>query len=240
MTDASTRPPVLLVNGNTNAAITARLHDLACRAAPDIAFVPVTPAFGPPYVTSPSDVTIAAHAVLDAITARVRDDGDPDGCIIACFGEPGLFGARHAFHFPIVGMADSSALCAMNLGARFAILTLGEHWPAMLQDLMQLYGTGSRCSAIERIPGTPAELLADPQAAARQIAERAQEVARRTEAHSVVLGGAALAGVAALARQWTEVPLIDCLEAAVVQMGAMLRLTAKFVATGPDPASASS
>ena len=55
----------------------------------------------------------------------VRDD-EPDGCIIACFGEPGLREARRRFDFPIVGMAEASMLTAMQLGGDFAILTLAS------------------------------------------------------------------------------------------------------------------
>ena len=95
------------------------------------------------------------------IAFAARHD-EPDGCIIACFGEPGLLEARQRFDFPIIGMAEASMLTAMQLGGNFAILTLGEHWPAMLRDLVKLYGVQDRCIGIERIDGTPFELMADP------------------------------------------------------------------------------
>ena len=117
--------------------------------APELEFLPCTPQGGPAYVSTPSDFALAAEKVVEAIDTAVRNE-KPDGCIIACFGEPGLPEARRRFDFPIVGMAEASMLTAMQLGGNFAILTLGEHWPAMLGDLVKVYGVQDRCMGIER------------------------------------------------------------------------------------------
>ena len=151
------KPRILLVNGNSSQSVTDRLAGLAMAAAPEFEFRPYTPQGGPAYVSNPADVALAAEKVVDTIAIAARDE-DPDGCLIACFGEPGLLEARRNFNFPVVGMAEASMLTAMQLGGNFAILTLGEYWPAMLRDLVKLYGVQDRCVGIERIEGTPFEL----------------------------------------------------------------------------------
>jgi len=182
-------------------------------AAPELEFRPCTPQGGPAYVSTPEDVALAARKVVETIALATQHD-EPDGCIIACFGEPGLFEARRRFAFPIVGMAEASMLTAMQLGGDFAILTLGEHWPAMLQDLVKLYGVQDRCVGIERIEGSPFELLADPRGAAESVTA----AAKRCGAPIVIIGGAALTGLASAVGPLEGVRLVDCLLASIAQV----------------------
>jgi allantoin racemase len=210
------RPRILLVNGNSSQSVTDRLASLATAAAPQLEFVPCTPQGGPAYVSTPADVSLAAAKVVETI-ARAAQVEEPDGCIIACFGEPGLQEARQRFDFPIVGMAEASMLTAMQLGGNFAILTLGEHWPAMLRDLVKRYGVQDRCVGIERIDGTPFELMANSQQAASAVTAAAEKCG----ADIVIIGGAALTGLASTIGPLPEILLVDCLQASIAQMAAL-------------------
>ncbi len=184
--------------------------------APELEFLPCTPQGGPAYVSTPADFALAAEKVVEAIDTAVRNE-KPDGCIIACFGEPGLPEARRRFDFPIVGMAEASMLTAMQLGGDFAILTLGEHWPAMLGDLVKVYGVRDRCMGIEIIEGTPFELIANP----RQAAESVTAAAKKCGARVVIIGGAALTGLASAIGPLPGVMLVDCLQASLAQVVAL-------------------
>ena len=212
------KPRRLLVNGNSSQSVTDRLcRRLAREAAPGLDFLPHTPEGGPAYVSTPADVIVAGEKVAETI-AIAAQDGAPDACLIGCFGEPGLLEARRRFAFPIVGMAEASMLTAMQLGENFIILTLGEHWPAMLHDLVKLYGVQDRCAGIRRVAGTPFELMADPARAAKSVAAAAQECG----AESVIIGGAALTGLAASIRPLPGIRLIDCLQASIAQAWSQL------------------
>jgi allantoin racemase len=210
------RPRILLVNSNSTQAVTDRLASLATAAAPQLEFLPCTPLGGPAYVSTPADFALSAGKVVEAITLAVRDD-EPDGCIIACFGEPGLLEARKRFNFPIVGMAEASMLTAMQLGENFALLTLGEHWPAMLRDLVNLYGLQDRCKGVELVEGTPMELLANPKRAAELVIAAAE----KCSAQIVIVGGASLAGLASTIGLLPKVILVDCLQASIAQIIAL-------------------
>ena len=210
------RPRILLVNGNSSQSVTDRLAKLATAAAPQLEFLPRTPQGGPAYVTTPADVSLAAGKVVETIALAVRDE-KPDGCIIACFGEPGLLEARRRFDFPIVGMAEASMLTAMQLGSKFAMLTLGEQWPAMLRDLVKVYGIEDRCISVELVEGTPIELLSDP----KHAAELVTVAAKKSGAPIVIIGGAALTGLASAVGPLPNILLVDCLQAAIAQMVAL-------------------
>jgi Asp/Glu/hydantoin racemase len=210
------KPRILLVNGNSSQSVTDRLAGLAMAAAPELEFLPYTPQGGPVYVSTRADVASASGKVVETI-AIAAQEVEPDGCIIACFGEPGLLEARRRFNFPIVGMAEASMLTAMQLGDDFAILTLGEDWPAMLRDLAKVYGVEDRCVRIERIDGTPFELMADPQRAAKSVTAAAEKCG----AQIVIIGGAALAGLASTIGPLQGIQLVDCLQASVAQVLAL-------------------
>jgi len=210
------KPSILLVNGNSTQSVTDRLAGLAAAVAPQLDFRPFTPQGGPTYVSTPADVALATGKVVETIAFAAHDE-KPDACIIACFGEPGLLEARARFDFPIVGMAEASMLTAMQLGGNFAILTLGEHWPTMLRDLVKLYGVQDRCVGIERIDGTPFELMADPKGAAVSLTA----AAKKCGAPIVIIGGAALTGLASAIGPLEGVRLVDCLQASIAQVVAL-------------------
>ena len=210
------RPRILLVNGNSSSSITERMATLARAAAPQLEFLPLTPTDVPAYISTPADVAVASVKIPEAIASAVQQQ-EPDGCIIACFGEPGLFQARQRFNFPIVGMAESSMLTAMQLGGNFAILTLGEHWPRMLYDLVKVYGVQDRCSGIERVQGTPQELMSNP----KRAAELVTAAAEKCGAPVVIIGGAALAGLVSAIDPWPGLVLVDCLQASIAQITAL-------------------
>jgi allantoin racemase len=211
-----TKQNILLVNGNSSQPVTERLFGLASAAAPQLEFRPFTPQGGPAYVSTPADVALATEKVVETIALAARDE-EPDGCIIACFGEPGLLEARRRFPFPIVGMAEASILTAMQLGGNFVMLTLGEHWPAMLHDLMKVYGVQDRCVGIEVIEGTPFDLMGNPQHAA----ELVTATAKKSGAQIVIIGGAALTGLASAIGTLPGILLIDCLQASIAQVIAL-------------------
>jgi allantoin racemase len=210
------RPRILLVNGNSSQSVTDRLASLAKAAAPQLEFIPCTPQGGPAYVSTPADVSLAAGKVVETIAQAIQVE-EPDSCIIACFGEPGLLEARRRFDFPVVGMAEASMLTAMQLGGDFAIVTLGEHWPAMLSDLVRVYGVEDRCIGIELVEGTPLELMGD----SKRAAELVTAVAKKCGAPIIIVGGAALTGLASAIGPLPKILLVDCLQASIAQVVAL-------------------
>ncbi|GAB4179212.1 MAG: aspartate/glutamate racemase family protein [Thalassobaculales bacterium] len=216
---------LLLVNGNTSEAVTGRIADAARAVAnPATELVAVTAAFGARYILSRAEAAIAGHAALQAIAAAPPGI---DAAVIACFGEPGLLAAREVAPFPVTGMAEAAMLTACQVARRFILLTGGGRWPAMLEELVAVYGLKERCAAIAALPTGGQDLMRDPAAAVDALADLAARTLSRTDADAVILGGAALIDLLPPVSRRLAVPVIDPLAAAILQAEALVRLGAR-------------
>lgn len=220
---------LLLVNGNTTAAVTDRLARQARAFAPaGIDIAAVTAPFGARYIQSRLDAAIAAHAILVALAREVAPSGNGagghgthrhrfDAAIIGCFGEPGLLAARDMLDIPVVGMAEAAMLTACQLGRRFVIVTAGLSWPAMLSELVATYGLAERCAGIAALPASGLEVSRSGRTVLPRIVGLIRRTVAETRADVAILGGAGFAGMIGQVRRRIDVPVVDGLEAALGQ-----------------------
>jgi Asp/Glu/hydantoin racemase len=227
---------LLLLNGNTDPAITELLATRAREALPRLGLeglgvVPMTARFGARYIATRASAAIAGHAVLDALAARIGAT-NPEGfgaAAIACFGDPGLEAARELCPVPVLGMAEASLEAAFRLSpARVALLTGGAAWVPMLREFCLVRGHGEDRVLIESIPATGDLIARDPEAALALLAE-ATGAAAAAGAGTVVLGGAGLAGLASRIAPRVPVPVLDSLDC-------LLSAAAAAAAGQPSPA----
>jgi allantoin racemase len=218
------RSSILLVNGNTTTSLTQRLALQAGQwLDADCGLDARTAVSGPAYIRNRADVAAAAPAVVATVRAALAEGARPDACLIACFGEPGIAGVRAAAPMPVVGMAEASVACALQLGRRYAIVTVGTDWPPILDDYLRSLDLFARCCGIVPIEGDAMALAADADFARSRISA-AIATALEAGADSVILGGAAVAGLAEDLRPTIRVPLIDSLLAGLAQTQALARL----------------
>ncbi|WP_205964305.1 aspartate/glutamate racemase family protein [Ramlibacter agri] len=220
---------LLVINPNTTEAVTVLLREHLMRAAgPDIKVHAVTARFGAPYIADEASYAVGGHATLDAWTTGTAVA--PDAVLIGCFGDPGLFALRECTSVPVTGLAEASFVEASRHG-RFAIVTGGAKWEAMLRRLALATGFAQALAGIVTVAPTGAQLAADPQGARDLLTQACQEAAVRFEAQAVIVGGAALAGYAALMQADVGVPLIDSVAAGARWA---LRATHPLRASGSD------
>ncbi|MDW8444834.1 MAG: aspartate/glutamate racemase family protein [Acetobacteraceae bacterium] len=206
---------LLLINGNTDAALTARMVGLArAEAAAGVEIAGATARFGARYIASRAAAAIAAHAVLDAYAETVVRDGEPDSVLIACFGDPGLFALREIASVPVTGMAEASILLASALGQRIALLTGGAAWVPMLEEFAQAMGFGARV-VVRAVAASGDRIARDPEAALASLAAEAQAAVAADGAEVIVLGGAGLAGLAPRLSPLVSAPVLDSLACGV-------------------------
>lgn len=219
---------LLLLNGNTDAAITDRLA-AAARAMCGHEVVGATARFGARYISTRAAATVAAHAVLDALAEHLPGGGF-DAAIIACFGDPGLEAAREMFDLPILGLADSSIRQAFRMGRkglafdqrgaplpRISLLTGGAAWVPMLEEFARPRTPRGGTVRVRAIEPTGDMIAREPERALEMLAFAARLEAQHG-AHCVVLGGAGLVGLAPRLRPLVEVPVLDCLEATLADL----------------------
>ena len=217
---------LLIINPNTTAAITSLLGAHARQVTgPEMQIDAVTARFGAPYIACEATYAVAGHAVLDAwACALAAGSTPPDAVLIGCFGDPGLLALRESSRTPVTGLAEAAFTEAARYGP-FAIVTGGQRWKPMLERLAHQLGYGQLLQGIHTVVPTGAQLAQDPVAARSLLASACQQAARAFKAKAVILGGAGLAGMAAVVQADVAVPVIDSVLAGTRQ--ALLRAEQK-------------
>ncbi|MTV12519.1 MULTISPECIES: aspartate/glutamate racemase family protein [Bradyrhizobium] len=228
---------ILLLNPNTTADVTDLLHAAGSKAASaGTELVPVTAARGVPYIATRAEAQIGGAIALEMLA-----EAGPgvDAAVIAAFGDPGLFGARELFAFPVVGLAEAAMLTACMLGRRFAIVTFAGALAPWYEECVAMHGLSARCAGIRTLDGSfqsISEVQAEKEELLVALANRAVE---RDSADVVILSGAPLAGLAAKVRDRIPVPVVDPVAAAVRQAETLAVLKPRKAVAGtfrrPDP-----
>lgn len=203
-------PHLLLINPNTSAGVTALLARHAeALAPPGGRLTPVTAPFGEPYIASESAAAIAERAVPAAWAAhRVAAAPLPDAVLVACFGDPGVAALRAVTAVPVLGLAEVAMRAAAAHG-RYAIVTGGAAWGPMLERLAASLGLADSLAGVVTVERSGAELLADPVAAQALLLAACHQALALGGVQAIVIGGAALADLAAPLAPQLPVPLID-------------------------------
>jgi allantoin racemase len=208
---------LLLINPNTTPSVTHTLEGVATALAPPGGVVSSrTARFGAAYISSEVGMAIAAHAVLDAYAVDAAESPQAPGAVlIGCFGDPSLAALGDVAPCPVVGLAEA-AMRAAVLRGRFAVVTGGAAWAPMLRRLAFSIGLQPALADVVTVAATGAELAADPALAREQLLEACRTaLARGPDVASIVVGGAALAGVAADLQSHVGVPLLDSVRCGV-------------------------
>jgi Asp/Glu/hydantoin racemase len=201
---------ILLINPNTSAEVTELIAQRVRPMLPEgDVLVPVTGRFGARYIAARAAVAIAGHAALDALAAHV---GGCDAVYLACFGDPGLAALQELSPVPVVGMASSSCYAACAKGDRFGIVTGGANWKPMLTELVAGLGLADRFTGVRTIAPTGDKIARDPEAALADLAGACEQCRTEGGADVVILGGAALAGLAARIQPRVSIPVLCSVE----------------------------
>ena len=216
-------PRLLLINPNTSQQVTDLLARHARALAPPGAeLLAVTAPFGASYIASEASAAVAAEAVPAAWDAALAAHGPPDAVLVACFGDPGVDALRARTPVPVLGLAEVAMRVADALG-RYAIVTGGAAWGPMLQRLAEARGLATRLAGVLTVERSGAELLADPPAAEAVLLDACHRALALASApavalhpddsagplRAIVIGGAALADLAAPLAPRLPVPLVD-------------------------------
>jgi allantoin racemase len=177
----------------------------ACRRAqPGVSWEGATARFGAAYIADEVAYAKAAHAALDAFEAFYAGH---DTVLLACFGDPGLLALRELSRVPVVGLAQSSFEGAARRGP-FAVVTGGRAWAPMMKRFARAHELDHRLVGIHAVDWTGAQIAADP-AGARDALVAAARQGVDAGAQCILLGGAALAGLAPSLQPRVAVPVLD-------------------------------
>jgi allantoin racemase len=200
---------LLIVNPNTNAAVTRWLADEAARVAPEgTEIIAISAESGLAALQTREDVEIAGRAVVRAIEAHAQRR-QLAGVVIGAFGDPGLAAARARTLTRVVGLGEASIRAAANGERRFSIVTLGA---AMREPILaKAAGLGVNLIEVCVLPVSIPEMIADREGARARI----MEAVRGCQGDAVLLGGAPFAGMAHDMVRETGRVVLDGVEACV-------------------------
>jgi allantoin racemase len=199
---------ILVANANTTEAITALCAAAArAAAAPGTEIIPATPRFGPAVISTRVENVIAGHALLELLAEHA---GRVEAVVLAVSHDTALEAARQLMPCPVLGMTEAACLVACTVGGRFGLVTLGG--VETYRELIGRHGFAARLSGLEGVAATPQEAVADPGRVEALVGVAVQRLVDGG-AEAVVLGGAALAGMAS--RLPAPVPLLDGMACAV-------------------------
>lgn len=199
----------LLINPNTNTLTSERLQNFLQPLLPqNVDLVIKTANFGASYIACEASYAVASHACIETWANHLFTASEPlSGVLIGCFGDPALFALREMSATPVTGLAEAAFIQATQIGP-FAVVTGGERWKPMIQRLATNLGVGDHLRHIETVAPSGSQLQADPQLAIQCLGEACRKAAVEG-VHSIILGGAGLAGYADVLQKNFPLPLID-------------------------------
>lgn len=198
---------IAIINPNTSEQMTAAIAEVARKyARPGTVVEAVNPEFGPRSIEGFFEEYVAAHAMLEWVLAA---RGKYDAFIIACYGDPGLYGARELVDVPVIGIAEASFHFASVLGHSFSILIPLPHLVPFTSELVRLHGFTHRLASIR-----PVDLaVLDLDSASTEVEKRLVHVGRKAieedGAEVICLGCAGMALMDKAVEAALGVPVLD-------------------------------
>jgi allantoin racemase len=221
---------ILLANPNTTVAVTERIAAVARAAArPGTEIVAVTGQTGVPYIATRAEAVIGARVALELLAEHAAGC---DAAVVAAFADPGLGGARELLSIPVIGMAEAAMLTACMLGRRFSIVTFATAMGPWYRECVDYNGLSSRLASIRCVSGGFRDIASVPEDMGDALVDACRQAVEQDEADVVILGGAPLAGLAALVADRVEVPLVDGVAAAVRQAEVLASLQVRKATAG--------
>ena len=214
---------IKIINPNTSLAMTEAIGRAGRSVARDgTEIVAVSPTFGPASIESYYDEMMSAPGVIDEV-----QKGDDDGCdayIIACYGDPGLHGAREATVKPVIGIGEASLYTASILAARFSIVTVIPRIKTMLEEMVANYGFSHKVISVRTTPLYVLDIEKDFDAALDTLRAEARRAMEEDDAEAILLGCAGFAEFADELEQELGIPVLDGVVCGVKLAEAMVEL----------------
>jgi allantoin racemase len=220
---------LLVINANTSVSVT----EICCRAARmaasrDTEVIGLTAAYGARIIENRAQNAVGAHALLELLEANAPN---ADAALIAVSYDTGLMAARELVNMPVMGMTQSALIAASLRGERLGLLTFGT--PHLYRELAVQYGLVDRIAAIRVLPVKPSDAYENPQSVVEAVRTQGQALISEDRADTIVLCGAALAGMSRQLGKAFPVPVIDGIIAGTLLCESMVKLDRLYGAGGP-------
>lgn len=196
---------VLVINPNTSTEMTESIAAMAEAFGGELDVDTVNVSYGPEFIDSHLDDTIAAVAVAEKVW-ETREAYD--GFVIACFDDPGLQAARCATHKPVVGIAHAVSAFGIASGGRVGVLVAGPEVIGRAAEVLESSGLREEQLLFGSLGSTIAELSLNHDRYRTDFEATADELIA-AGATSIVLACAGFSVYADDLARHCEVPILD-------------------------------
>ena len=212
--------PILVINPNSNPAVTAGLDaamtPFRLAGAPPIECVTVPE--GPFGIESQGD----SDAAVPPLLAMIRARPDAAAIVIACYSDPGIDAAREATSAPVFGMQEGGFLTAMARGDRIGVIAISDSSILRHRKYLRRMGVLDRMVAERPLNMSVADTASGSGTFAR-LQDVSETLVREDHADVIVLGCAGLSAHRSRLEEAINRPVVDPTQAAVAMaLGSVL------------------
>ena len=219
------RPRILVINPNSNPAVTQGLEDalkpLGFEGGPEL--VCQTLAEGPFGIESQADV----DGVAMPLRRLIEGDNSSAAFVIACYSDPGLQVCREGTDRPVFGIAECGVLTALARAERFGVIAIAQRSiPRHMRYLRQM-GLTERLAGERPLNMSVAETASGEGTLAKMI-EVGRTLRDEDGARAIVMGCAGMARHRSALQQALGIPVIDPIQAAISMAIGAVQTAAAF------------
>lgn len=219
---------ILVINPNTNPAVTQRVREVAQRySSSSVNFVVINPSVGPLSIETESDRSRAQEHALELI----RDNAQSDyaAYVMACFDDLALNEARAMVSVPVVGTCEAGIKAVRAVSPQFAVITTVHDAVEGIRALMKRYGAGPQASV--RAAGIGVADAASGQDEIRmRFVKTVHDAIREDGAKAILLASGGLTGQAPAISKASGIPVVDGVEEAIRRSLALIEKENHFKA----------
>jgi allantoin racemase len=214
---------ILVINPNTNPKNTKVIADAIEPFVPDGTKVDsVSPARGPVGLESYYHNYLASVNVHERIVQAEKEGYD--GVVIACYGDPGIEGAKELVDIPVVGITEASYAYARLLSTKFlVVVSAATAVPRQIRYIKSL-GIPDFQYDVRPIGLTVLGVMSDRMSAKDLIANNCKVALEETNSELIVMGCSGFSGLRADLEKQLKVPIIDPVVAGVHMCDSLIRM----------------
>jgi len=221
---------ILIINPNSDAAMTAAIQETAQAYAGRSFEVKTVPTPGaPPFIESHASEIQCGPGMLALME---KHEEGYDAFVIACHSDVNVEAVREATRKPVIGIGEASMRLASFLGRSFSVVTTHRHSvPGKLEQVRRLHLQDQLASVRPPDPGDEALSGVD---LFLELSKRARD---EDGAEVIVLGCAGLAGMDRTIQEALDLPVLDGVVCALILAAGFCRYgvgTSKVLYYDPD------
>jgi allantoin racemase len=213
---------LLVINPNSSVKMTEAIQNTAAALRNDRLDIDVVRMQGSPEaLESFADYTAAGAEVIDYLREEQAGGFAFDGVVLACMGDPCLFGVKEVCRTPVAGIAEAGISAALLMGYKFSILASSGKAKPMMESMVMSYGLSGRMASVEAFNMPIAGFMEDRELL-REMVLKTSRTAMEKGAEVLILGCAGMTMLGDEVSALAGVPIIDPVKAGIVMLNALL------------------